>query len=104
MEEENVPQIKYCTYCGNKIMPLMRSASENIIFYEKMGTMIYASKYNENTGQKQYCPYYKCSNYKDKKWYEFAGSPHDNYFINEIYLKRIDGVFVKLNTRSRSST
>jgi len=28
---------------------------------------------------------FKCPNYNKKKWYQFCGSPHDSYFLEEVF-------------------
>lgn len=66
----------------------MRNADENMMFYGEQSNIPYAPRYNKRTGERQFCPYLKCPNYKQKKWYEIGGSPHDEYFLNEVWVKK----------------
>jgi len=65
----------------------MRNADENIMFYGD------ASRYDKRTGNLQYCPYFKCEDYKKKRWYEIGGSPHDEYFLYEVWIEKEFGIW-----------
>jgi hypothetical protein len=86
----------YCSHCGMDMHLTMRDADENMMFYERESTIPFAKKYNSETGKRQYCPYFKCRNYKDKKWYQFAGSPHDEYFLDEVWIEKEFGIWQKV--------
>ena len=89
--------IRYCSYCGEEIAPDMRNADRNMMFYGDQSTIPYGSKYNEKTGKRQFCPYFKCPNYKQKKWYQSGGSPHDEYYLDELWIEKEFGVWEKVD-------
>ena len=84
---------KYCSYCGREMSLDMRNADENMMFYGDQSTIPYASKYNKKTGERQYCPYFKCPDHKNKKWYQIGGSPHDEYFLDEVWIEKKFGIW-----------
>ena len=96
-EENNKLPVHYCSYCGQKIIPSMVYANENKMYYGDLQSIPFASKYNNETGEKQYCPFFECPDYKQKKWYQIGGSPHDKYFLDEIWVEKKFGVWEKVD-------
>ena len=89
--------IRYCSYCGEEMNPDMRNADRNMMFYGDQSTIPYSSRYNKKTGKRQFCPYFKCPNYKQKKWYQIGGSPHDEYYLDELWINEEFGVWEKID-------
>jgi hypothetical protein len=77
--------VRYCSYCGEKIIVNMMSTDKE--------------KYNRKTGERQYRPYFKCPNYRQKKWYLIFGSPHSKYFLDEMWIEKSFGVWEKVNNK-----
>ena len=88
---------RYCSYCGEEMSPNMRDADKNMMFYGDQSTIPYGSRHNRKTGERQFCTYFKCPNYKHKKWYQIAGSPHDEYFLDELWVEKGIGDWRKAN-------
>lgn len=78
-------ETRFCSHCGVEMLKIKRGAEENMMFYGDMLTMPLAGAYDKNTGLRNYCWFYICPMWNDKKWYEIGGSPHDDYFINIVF-------------------
>jgi len=75
---------RFCQHCGCEMIRIKRGAEENMMFYGDMSTIPLAGAYDKKTGLRNYCWYYKCPMYKERKWFQIR-SPHDDYFIDEVF-------------------
>lgn len=74
-------KVKYCSYCGTKMLYSLVPADENICFHPNYGEIVCGSKYDTETGKANFCPKYTCPNYKDTF---LKLNHHDNYILDEI--------------------
>ena len=79
-----MPLTKFCSYCGREMLLSLAGAETNMMFYGDVPTIPLSGKYDKRTGKRNCCFKYKCPDYKNKKWYEIGGSPHDDYYIDEV--------------------
>jgi hypothetical protein len=81
----NKPETKYCSYCGKKMLVWNERADKCMMFYGDQSTIPIADRYDKKTGKENYVWKCKCPNYKKRKWYQIGGSPHDEYFLEEVF-------------------
>jgi hypothetical protein len=78
---------RYCSHCGAEMLCIKRGAEENMIYtWDSEGgtSRPFDTAYNRETGERNYCFYYKCAMYRDRRWYQVC-SPHDEYFIDKTF-------------------
>ena len=82
MEKE---EKKYCGFCGKEMLKNLIGAETNMIRYCPWdyggASLPFASAYNVDTGERQYCRVYVCPDWKNSF---FNSSPHDRYIVNKI--------------------
>lgn len=82
---ENTHEPRYCSYCGEEMLVWNEPADNCFMFYGDTSTIPIASRYDKKTGLRNFVRKYKCQNYKKRKWYHIGGSPHDEYFLDDVF-------------------
>lgn len=85
MKEEKKLNVRFCGYCGKQTRTWPKPADECFMFYGDQSSITIAPKYNKETGRKNYVQMFECHDYRKKKWYQFIRSPHDSYFLEEVF-------------------
>lgn len=85
MKKQKELEIRYCSYCGNKMKVWLKRADECLIKYpyDTIG-ISFATRYDRKTGKENYLQSFQCPDYENKKWYQL-NNPHDMYYIEEIF-------------------
>ena len=84
MEKKNK---KYCSYCGAVMIESDVPAEKTEKEYCTFGgcyRMSMGSPFNTKTGKRQYVKEFICPLYKERI---FFSSPHDQYYIDDVFTK-----------------
>lgn len=81
------PEKRFCKGCGEEMLAYLRPASENMIptyMGHEIKLLRFARPYDEKTGKRNDCWYYRCPEYDKQGWWQW--SDHDEYFIDKIII------------------
>jgi hypothetical protein len=73
---------RYCSFCGEQLIELLEGAEKNMMYYGHDQVGPFDSRYDEKTGQRNYCYRYICPKWK-RIFFGLFYSSHDNYFIDK---------------------
>lgn len=76
-----IKETKYCSHCGREISPILVGAETEYFYYGDSKSLPVGTKFNKETGQRQYVKKYICPN--SSKYF----NKHDDYIIEKIISK-----------------